>query len=61
LVVGYLGGLGNLFAAGFMPLAGWISTSRWGFAPNFVIVGLLPLAGLAVLLACWRRDDSKPD
>jgi ACS family hexuronate transporter-like MFS transporter len=61
LVIGYLGGLGNLFAAGFMPLAGWISTSRWGFAPNFLIVGLLPLAGLVVLLAFWRPDPSKPD
>jgi ACS family hexuronate transporter-like MFS transporter len=59
LVIGYLGGLGNLFAAGFMPLAGQISQGRWGFAPNFVIVGLLPLAGLAVLLTCWGRDDEK--
>jgi ACS family hexuronate transporter-like MFS transporter len=61
LVIGYLGGLGNLFAAGFMPLAGKISQGPWGFAPNFVIVGLLPLAGLAVLLACWGRDDEKTD
>ena len=59
LVIGYLGGLGNLFAAGFMPLAGWISQGRWGFAPNFVIVGLLPLLGLVVLLLFWGRDDGK--
>lgn len=59
LVIGYLGGLGNLFAAGFMPLAGRISQSQWGFSLNFLIVGLLPLAGLAALLLFWGRDESK--
>ena len=59
LVIGYLGGLGNLFAAGFMPVAGWISQGRWGFAPNFLIVGLLPLLGLVVLLPFWGQDDGK--
>jgi ACS family hexuronate transporter-like MFS transporter len=58
LVIGYLGGLGNLFAAGFLPVAGWISMGRWGFAPNFVIVGLLPLLGLAALLLAW--GDANP-
>jgi MFS family permease len=56
LVIGYLGGLGNLFAAAFMPVAGWISRGSWGFAPNFMIVGLLPLAGLATLLLAWGSD-----
>ncbi|MGA8349506.1 MAG: hypothetical protein WBQ29_18120 [Isosphaeraceae bacterium] len=60
LVIGCLGGLGNLFAAGFMPVAGWISQGRSGFTPNFIIIGLLPLAGLAALLAFWRQDDTKP-
>jgi ACS family hexuronate transporter-like MFS transporter len=60
LVIGYLGGLGNLFAAGFMPLAGWISQTRWGFTPNFIIVGLLPLAGLVTLLLFWGEDEVKP-
>jgi ACS family hexuronate transporter-like MFS transporter len=58
LVIGYLGGLGNLFAAGFMPVAGWIS-DRYGFAPNFGIVGLLPLAGLITLLVFWGNEDAK--
>ncbi|MGC8641483.1 MAG: MFS transporter [Isosphaeraceae bacterium] len=58
LVIGYLGGLGNLFAAGFMPLAGWISM-RWGFGPNFLIVALLPLFGLAALLFFWGSDEKK--
>ena len=58
LVIGYLGGLGNLFAAGFMPLAGWISMN-WGFGPNFVIVALLPLFGLVALLLFWGPDQEK--
>lgn len=58
LVIGYLGGLGNLFAAGFMPLVGWISL-HWGFGPNFLIVSLLPLLGLAALLLFWGRDEEK--
>jgi ACS family hexuronate transporter-like MFS transporter len=53
LVIGYLGGLGNLFAAGFHAVAGWLSMGPWGFTPNFVIVGLLPLLGLAALLLAW--------
>ncbi len=56
LVIGYLGGLGNLFAAGFLPLAGWISQGPWGSGLNFVIVGTLPLLGLLALLAGWGRD-----
>jgi ACS family hexuronate transporter-like MFS transporter len=60
LVIGYLGGLGNLFAAGFMPVAGWISETRWGFTPNFIVVGLLPLAGLVTLLLFWGEDEVKP-
>ena len=60
LVIGYLGGLGNLFAAGFMPVAGWISQGRSGFTPNFIVIGLLPLAGLAALLAFWGQDNTKP-
>ncbi len=59
LVIGYLGGLGNLFAAGFMPVAGWISQGRHGFAPDFLIVGALPLAGLAALLLFWPEETAK--
>jgi ACS family hexuronate transporter-like MFS transporter len=59
LVIGYLGGLGNLFAAGFHPLAGWISMGRWGFTPDFVFVGLLPLLGLAALLLFWGDSEGK--
>jgi hypothetical protein len=60
LVIGYLGGLGNLFAAGFLPVAGWISQTRFGFAPNFLVVGLLPLAGLAALLLFWGAGEPEP-
>ena len=57
LVIGYLGGLGNLFAAGFTPLAGWISQQGWGFTPDFIIIGLLPLIGLVALLTGWKEED----
>lgn len=43
-----------------MPVAGWISQGRWGFARNFLIVGLLPLTGLTVLLLFWGQGDSNP-
>jgi ACS family hexuronate transporter-like MFS transporter len=54
LVVGVLGGLGNLCAAGFLPLAGSVKDTTGSFAPIFVLVGLLPFIGLAALLLGWR-------
>lgn len=56
LVVGILGGLGNLFAAGFMPLAGRIQDVTKGFGTSFAIVGLLPMVGVLALRAGWGRD-----
>jgi ACS family hexuronate transporter-like MFS transporter len=55
LVVGILGGLGNLCAAGFAPLAGWIKDSTGTFGPVFGIVGVLPLCGVAALWLGWGR------
>src|SRR5262249_54342746 len=55
LVVGYLGGIGNLFVAGFQPLAGKTRDLTGSFTLIFVIVGLAPLIGLAALL--WGWDD----
>jgi ACS family hexuronate transporter-like MFS transporter len=49
LVVGILGGLGNLFAAGFSPIAGGIKDATGGLAPVFWVVGLLPFLGVAVI------------
>jgi cyanate permease len=57
LVVGYLGGIGNLFVAGFQPLAGKLEDLTGSFAVVFVIVGLAPLIGLAALI--WGWDDRK--
>ena len=57
LVVGILGGLGNLFAAGFMPLAGGIQDATKGFGTSFAIVGLLPMVGVLALWMGWGRDD----
>ena len=50
LVVGILGGLGNLFAAGFLPFAGRVKDVTGRSAAIFVIVGLLPFVGLGALL-----------
>jgi ACS family hexuronate transporter-like MFS transporter len=58
LVVGLLGGLGNLFAAGFLPIAGRIKDLSGGFGPSFVIVGLLPMVGLLALTAGWSHKDA---
>jgi len=55
LVVGILGGLGNLFAAGFSPIAGQVKDTTGGFAPVFVVVGLLPFLGVAALAIGWGK------
>ncbi|MBX6316227.1 MAG: MFS transporter, partial [Isosphaeraceae bacterium] len=61
LVVGILGGLGNLFAAGFSPLAGHVKDTTYSFAPIFVVVGLLPFVGLAALLLGWGAPAPEPE
>ncbi len=61
LIVGVLGGLGNLCAAGFHPVAGAVKDAAGSFAPIFVIVGLLPFLGLGALLVGWSfHEESKP-
>ena len=60
LVVGILGALGNLFAAGFAPIVGWVKDTTGGFGPVFLVVGLLPFVGLAALLLGWGRDRPAP-
>jgi len=57
LVVGYLGGLGNLFVARFQPIFGSIKDYTGSFTLNFLLVGLAPLVGMAVLL--WGWDDDR--
>jgi ACS family hexuronate transporter-like MFS transporter len=57
LVVGILGGLGNLFAAGFLPIAGRIRDTTGSFGPSFVVVGLLPLVGVVALALGWGRAE----
>ncbi|MFO0956470.1 MAG: MFS transporter [Isosphaeraceae bacterium] len=56
LVVGILGGLGNLFAAGFSPVVGRIKDEVGTYAPAFQVVGLLPFLGLAALWLAWGRE-----
>ncbi len=53
LVVGFLGALGNLGAAGFMPFAGKMKDLTGSYSLDFAIIGLAPLIGLAALFAGW--------
>ncbi len=57
LVVGYLGGLGNLFVAGYQPFAGALRDWTGSFTANFVIVGVTPLVGMTVLILGWGKDQ----
>lgn len=59
LVVGILGGLGNLVAAGFAVVVGRIADRTGGFGTVFVIVGFLPFVGLGAILLGWGRDKSE--
>ena len=56
LVVGILGGLGNLFAAGFAPIAGRIRDQNGDFGAVFLIVAFLPFIGVAALRLGWGKD-----
>jgi ACS family hexuronate transporter-like MFS transporter len=60
LVVGILGGLGNLFVAGFLPFAGRVKDVSGSFGGIFLIVGLLPFVGLGALLIGWRTGPNRP-
>jgi ACS family hexuronate transporter-like MFS transporter len=60
LVVGYLGGLGNLFVAGFHPFAGKVKDLTGSFSLIFWLVSLLPLIGLAALFVGWDKHDRIP-
>ena len=53
LVVGILGGLGNLFVARVLALAGEVKDVYGSFTPIFVLVGLSPFVGLAALVLGW--------
>ena len=62
LIVGYLGGIGNLFVAGFQPFAGLVKYRTGSFALIFLLIGIAPLIGLAALLWGWsetRRDSAQ--
>jgi ACS family hexuronate transporter-like MFS transporter len=56
LVVGYLGAIGNLFVAGYQPIAGSLRDATGSFTANFLIVGLAPLAGIAAIFWGWRTS-----
>ena len=56
LVVGYLGALGNLAAAGFQPFTGAVKDHTGSYALVFAIIGLAPVIGLAALSWGWGVD-----
>ncbi len=58
LIVGYLGGLGNLFVAGFQPFAGKVKDLTGSFSLIFWLVALLPVLGLVALLVGWHERDN---
>ena len=60
LVVGYLGGIGNLFVAGFQPFAGLVKDRTGSFSLIFLLIGIAPLVGLGALLWGWN-DNGKPN
>jgi MFS transporter, ACS family, aldohexuronate transporter len=62
-IAGILGGLAHLVVAGFLPFAGRVKDVTGGFAPIFVIVGLVPIIGLGTLVWGWHRSaptDAEP-
>jgi ACS family hexuronate transporter-like MFS transporter len=61
LVVGYLGAMGNLFAAGFQPFAGRVKDLTGSYVPVFAIIGLAPLIGLAALAFGWAAGPPPAD
>jgi MFS transporter, ACS family, hexuronate transporter len=62
LVVGYLGGLGNLYVAAYLPFAGALRDWTGSFVANFVIVGISPLIGFTVLVLGWgKEEDGRAD
>jgi ACS family hexuronate transporter-like MFS transporter len=58
LVVGYLGGLGNLFVAAYSPFAGALRDWTGSFTANFLIVGLAPIVGITVLVLGWGQTPA---
>ena len=55
LVVGYLGGIGNLFVAGFQPFVGLVKDRTGNLSLIFLLIGLAPLVGLVTLLWGWNE------
>ena len=58
LVVGYLGGIGNLFVAGSQPFVGLVKDRTGSLSLIFLLIGVAPLVGLGTLLLSWN-DNGK--
>jgi MFS transporter, ACS family, hexuronate transporter len=55
LIVGYLGGIGNLFVAGSQPVAGLVKDRTGSLSWIFLVIGLTPLVGLIALWWGWKE------
>jgi ACS family hexuronate transporter-like MFS transporter len=62
LIVGYLGGIGNLFVAGSQPVAGLVKDRTGSLSWIFLVIGLTPLVGLIALWWGWKdgREAGAP-
>jgi MFS transporter, ACS family, hexuronate transporter len=59
LVVGYLGGIGNLFVAGIQPVAGLVKDRTGSLTLIFLLIGMAPVVGLGTLW--WGWNDTVAD
>ncbi len=58
LIVGYLGGIGNLFVAGIQPVAGLVKDRTGSLSLIFLLIGIAPVVGLGALVWGWNTTES---
>ena len=61
LVVGFLGALGNLVAAGFSRSPAQLKDLTGSYSLDFAIIGLAPLIGLLALFVGWGSSRQPAD
>jgi MFS transporter, ACS family, hexuronate transporter len=61
LVVGYLGGIGNLFVAGIQPVVGLVKDRTGSLSLIFLLIGMAPVVGLGALAWGWNSTDGPDD
>jgi MFS transporter, ACS family, hexuronate transporter len=61
LVVGYLGGIGNLFVAGIQPVVGLVKDRTGSLSLIFLLIGMAPVVGLGALVWGWNSSEGADD